>query len=186
MQRDYQLLKRRMNQKKVVEPRPGVFAPVDCWNKLGDRQRYLHVLRSMAAKHPDWVFCSFSAAVIQGLAVSKKQLRAIHIASPANHCGEAPTGVVRYRPSQLSVVTINGLKTTPEVETVFCCAARGGFSEGLIVADSFLRNNNMDSRQLYTQFLCIGKTDPAKHVRSELLATPTKDQRTVGNRKRAP
>lgn len=59
MQRDYQLLKRRMNQKKVVEPRPGVFAPVDCWNKLGDRQRYLHVLRSMAAKHPDWVFCSF-------------------------------------------------------------------------------------------------------------------------------
>lgn len=162
MQRDYQLLKRRMNQKKVVEPRPGVFAPVDCWNKLGDRQRYLHVLRSMAAKHPDWVFCSFSAAVIQGLAVSKKQLRAIHIASPANHCGEAPTGVVRYRPSQLSVVTINGLKTTPEVETVFCCAARGGFSEGLIVADSFLRNNNMDSRQLYTQFLCIGKNRPGK------------------------
>lgn len=89
MQRDYQLLKRRMNQKKVVEPRPGVFAPADCWNKLGDRQRYLHVLRSMAVKHPDWVFCSFSAAVIQGLAVSKKQLRAIHIASPANHCGEA-------------------------------------------------------------------------------------------------
>ena len=125
MQRDYQLLKRRMNQKKIVEPRPGAFAPVDCWNKLGDRQRYLHVLRSMAAKHPDWVFCSFSAAVIRDLTVSKKQLRVS--TSPSSQSlrrganWRGPLSSV-----SASVVTINGLKTTPEVETVFC-AARGGF-----------------------------------------------------------
>ena len=186
MQRDYQLLKSRMNQKKVVEPRPGVFAPVDCWNKLGDRQRYLHVLRSMAAKHPDWVFCSFSAAVIQGLAVSKSSfaqstspLQPNSLRRGANWRGPLSSVSALGRHRQWT-------KTTPEVETVFCCAARGGFSEGLIVADSFCETTTWIAGSCTPSFYASEKTDPAKHVRSELLATPTEDQRTVGNRKRAP
>lgn len=85
-QRDYQLLRRRKESGTVLEPFPRLFAPADFWGALGDRQRYLYAIRSMAEKHPDWIFSSFSAAVIHGLAVSKKQLKAVHINSPREHC----------------------------------------------------------------------------------------------------
>ncbi len=161
-QRDYQLLRRRKESGTVLEPFPRLFAPADFWGALGDRQRYLYAIRSMAEKHPDWIFSSFSAAVIHGLAVSKKQLKAVHINSPREHCGEAPAGIVRHRPSRPSYVIEGGVKTTPLMETLFTCAALGGFSEGLVVADSFLRNGKMDNVQMHEQFLDIGKNRPGK------------------------
>lgn len=161
-QRDYQLLRRRKEDGTVLEPFPRLFAPADFWGALGDRQRYLYAIRSMAEKHPDWIFSSFSAAVIHDLAVSKKQLQAVHINSPREHCGEAPAGIVRHRPSRPSYVVESGIKTTPIIETLFTCAALGGFSEGLVVADSFLRNGKMDNEQMRRQFLDIGKNRPGK------------------------
>ena len=161
-QRDYQLLRRRKEKGTVLEPFPRLFAPTDSWRALGDRQRYLYAIRSMAEKHPDWIFSSFSAAVIHGLAVSKKQLQTIHINSPRGHCGEAPAGIVRHRPNPPSYVIDGGNNTTPLIETLFTCAAVGGFSEGLVVADSFLRNGEMDNEQLRAQFLDIGKNRPGK------------------------
>lgn len=40
---------------------PGLYARPEYWSELKFRQRYLHRVRALAQKHPDWTFCSYTA-----------------------------------------------------------------------------------------------------------------------------
>ena len=85
------LLRRTAAEAKQIERRaeagsleavmPGLYARPEYWSELKFRQRYLHRVRALAQKHPDWTFCSYTAAVIYGLSVSHANLTHIHIAA---------------------------------------------------------------------------------------------------------
>ena len=48
----------------VVSPMPGLFARKTRWDELNRAQRHCEILRALAIIHPDWTFCSFSAACL--------------------------------------------------------------------------------------------------------------------------
>lgn len=54
----------------VVSPTPGLFARKARWDELSRAQRHVEIVRALAVAHPDWTFCSFSAARLLGLEVS--------------------------------------------------------------------------------------------------------------------
>ena len=68
---------------ELMRPRPRLYARVSYWNGLPRRSREEHILRGLAALHPDWTFCSASAALLHGLPVSYRQLKSAHILDPA-------------------------------------------------------------------------------------------------------
>ena len=57
-------IERRVAAGSLEAVMPGLYARPDYWSELKFRQRYLHRVRALAQKHPDWTFCSYTAAVI--------------------------------------------------------------------------------------------------------------------------
>lgn len=135
------VIARRIDEKQLVEVSPGLFARASYWENLKFRQRYLHQVRALALKHPNWTFCSFTAAVVHGLAVSHKNLGRIHIATPPT-CTDIPTSNIRrHRYANCGQTKELGLNVTPVEQTVVDCLLDTSFVEGLIIADSALREN---------------------------------------------
>lgn len=67
-------IERRVAAGSLEAVMPGLYARPEYWSELKFRQRYLHRVRALAQKHPDWTFCSYTAAVIYGLSVSHANL----------------------------------------------------------------------------------------------------------------
>ena len=59
----------RLCKDEIVEPVPGVFARRSRWQTLPVEERMLGVMRGLAERHPSWIFCGSSAALIHGLDV---------------------------------------------------------------------------------------------------------------------
>ncbi len=74
-------IERRVGAGSLEEVMPGAVCASGYWSELKFRERYLHRVRALAQKHPDWTFCSYTAAVIYGLSVSHANLTHIHIAA---------------------------------------------------------------------------------------------------------
>lgn len=132
---------RRVAAGQLKEVSPGLFARPSYWEQLKFRQRYLHRVRALASKHPGWTFCSFTAAVVHGLAVSHKNLARIHIAAPLT-CTDTPaSNIKRHRYSRYAQTKTLGINVTPIDQTIVDCLLETSFVEGLIIADSALREN---------------------------------------------
>ena len=132
---------RHVARKQLEEVSTGLFARPEYWKRLKFRQRYLHQVRALASKHPDWTFCSFTAAVVHGLAVSHMNLSRIHIATPLT-CTDTPaSNIKRHRYSHYTQTKALGITVTPVDQTVVDCLLETSFVEGLIIADSALREN---------------------------------------------
>lgn len=65
----------------IVSPMPGLFARKTRWKGLNRAQRHVEIVRALAVAHPDWTFCSFSAACLLGLEVSWRHLNVAHVCS---------------------------------------------------------------------------------------------------------
>ena len=61
----------------VVSLMPGLFARKTRWDELNRAQRHCEIIRALAIIHPDWTFCSFSAACLLGLEVSLQLDKAV-------------------------------------------------------------------------------------------------------------
>ena len=57
----------------VVSPMPGLFARKTRWDELNRAQRHCEIIRALAIIHPDWTFCSFSAACLLGLVATPER-----------------------------------------------------------------------------------------------------------------
>ena len=53
-------IERRAEAGSLEAVMPGLYARPEYWSELKFRQRYLHRVRALAQKHPDWTFCSIS------------------------------------------------------------------------------------------------------------------------------
>ena len=106
---------------ELVRPRPRLYARTSYWNGLPRRSREEHILRGLAALHPDWTFCSASAALLHGLPVSYRQLKSAHILDPASHTSCAGVTRHRQRSTQPSPARARGVRVTPLTDTIVDC-----------------------------------------------------------------
>ena len=73
-------LKRRVRKGTVMSPYKGLYALKDQWAEAEKSQQYKMIIATLAELYPSWVFCSFSAASMQGLEVPfTEMLSLIHI-----------------------------------------------------------------------------------------------------------
>lgn len=141
---------------ELVRVCPRVYARPSDWEELRPDARHLWLARTLQDKHPSWVFCGTTAALVHGLSVSYYQIDRIMLAvGPHGHSGRI--GILqRVETSASNVTAIDGLCVTPILQTVFDCMRWMPFSEGLVVADSALRAGLIERDQLIEYVLSRG------------------------------
>lgn len=133
---------------RVVSPLPGLYARLELWRGLKPPDRCLHLMRGLAALHPDWVFCGPSAALVRGLAVSWSELRRIHVVCGPRDGSRLGSRIVRRQIDAGEPEVVAGLRVTSLARTVYDCLSAMAFPDALAVADSALRTTGMGRRTL--------------------------------------
>lgn len=127
------------------------------WLSLQGHDLALHIIKALSAQHPDWVFCSTSAALLHGLDVPWELLDTIHITCPSGgnplHGDRLirhayPVGTLRYP---------KGVRTVEAREAVLECLCVNPFELSLGIVDSFLRLHRSSTCGLEAYFDVMGK-----------------------------
>lgn len=142
---------------EVTAPYPGLYARPQFWKELGRRAQAMAVLRSLALLHPDWVFCSFSAALVYGLYLSHRSLDYVHVCTTRRAHSRSSQWLCRHRVNRpVEVVVVDGVRVTSLPQTVLDCTVRAPLPECLGIVDSALRYYELDQEFLYRQVRGLG------------------------------
>lgn len=120
----------------IVSPMPGLFARETRWEELNRAQRHCEIIRTLAVAHPDWTFCSFSAACLLGLEVSWRHLNVVHICSATKPSARPGVRIQRHQIEPAGAANQAGISITPPIQTVTDCLLQTGFADGMPIADS--------------------------------------------------
>ena len=134
------LMNRALNG-KVTRVQPGYFARSAYWGGLDVQQRFAHVLRASAKRHPHIIFAGFAAAFAFGLDVPKDRL--MHV---------RPRDLVL--PVQCpDFIYLHGYRVSPLPHALFDCAGAMTFPESLALMDSAFRGyRGLGKANLLEQF----------------------------------
>lgn len=149
-------MRRRVLTGELIEPQPGCFARWITWSNMKVLPRYWYLLRAVATAYPECIFCHESAAVLHGLAVSYRDLSAVHVATSRRAHTRSSSLLRRHVIDGDLPVTIDGMRATSLNRTAFDCMRMRRFPQALAIADSALRTGRTDSEQLqaYMGALC--------------------------------
>lgn len=132
-------LARRHRLGTVVEFEKGYFLRTEVYEALSVRARVMYLIRAMSRRHPDWVFASFSAALVYGLQVSRELMGAIHLAvDPRASRRRRGHAVVCHAVEDDAASVVEGIRVTSLERTLLDCLCQTDFQNGLAVADSAL------------------------------------------------
>lgn len=127
---------------------PGLYARRAYWGGLKHRQRHMHQVRALAQKYPQATFCMYTAALVHGLSVSNRYLRKVHVLAPQSATSMGDAAMTRHRIKPGGQETVLGIPVTPLAQTIVDCLVASPFDEGLVIADSALREDCMTRREL--------------------------------------
>lgn len=107
----------------VVSPMPGLFAHKMRWDELNRAQRHCETIRALAIIHPDWTFCSFSAACLLGLEVSWRHLNVVHVCSATKPSARPDAHIQRHQIEPAGAIRRAGISVTPPIKRpqIACC-----------------------------------------------------------------
>lgn len=147
------VLLRRTEHGALASPRRGMFIDAGLWNSLSKRSKHLYIARTIASAISPDVFCGVTAAFAYGLAVTtngafRTDIDTINVAGNGGAHGCRYDGVRRFPLGEDGPWTAEGLTITSPARTVFDCARRLAFADGLAIADSALRANLLDKPSL--------------------------------------
>lgn len=147
-------LERRVERGQIASPFKGQFARREYWNELDQNERTLHIIRTLSAENPSWVFCFSSAALVHGMDVSHRLSGQIHIVASHSKRVEptfCPSVNSRHRVvrhafnlAEDDIVDIDGIRVTSLHRTVFDCTRLLSFPLALGIADSAMRILELD------------------------------------------
>ena len=115
----------------VVSPMPGLFARKTRWDELNRAQRHCEILRALAIIHPDWTFCSFSAACLLELEVSWRHLNVVHVCSATKPSARPGAHIQRHQIEPAGAILLSGISVTPPIQTATDCLLQTGFANGM-------------------------------------------------------
>lgn len=120
----------------IVSPMPGLFARKTRWDELNRAQRHCEIIRALAIIHPNWTFCSFSAACLLGLEVSWRHLNVVHVCSTTKPSARPGAHIQRHQIEPAGAMHRADISLTPPIQTVTDCLLQTGFADGMPIADS--------------------------------------------------
>lgn len=148
----------------LLELAPWIYARREYYERLSPKAREYQLIRSLSAKHPTWVFCGISAAVLHGLYVSYGDLRedervVVEVAGDRRLL-KYKLVQIRFRhlaPSPFVQTHVNGIPVTSVVDTVIECARSLPFPQALAVMDSALLYYDIHSADVARKVDALGK-----------------------------
>ena len=132
----------------IVSPMPGLFARLTRWEELNRAQRHVEIVRALAIQHPEWTFCSYSAACLLGLEVSWRHLNVVHACSETKPSARPGARIQRHRTEPAGAIDQGGISITPPIQTVTDCLLQTGFADGMPIADSAISKLGLTREQL--------------------------------------
>ena len=132
----------------IVSPMPGLFARLTRWEELNRAQRHVEIVRALAIQHPEWTFCSYSAACLLGLEVSWRHLNVVHVCSETKPSARPGARIQRHRTEPAGAIDQGGISITPPIQTVTDCLLQTGFADGMPIADSAISKLGLTREQL--------------------------------------
>lgn len=146
-------LVRRVKKGEVVSPSKGLYARAEFWHGLKRDDQMRCLVRGLRQKHPNWVFCGPTAALMYGVDVSYSLLDGVYVATTRSAHGP-DEGIVRRRAvleegdlaSQVEVM--GGIPLTTPERTMFDSLRWADFARGLGIADSALREGIVGKDEL--------------------------------------
>lgn len=133
-------LSRRYTAGEIARPFPGVYARSAYLDAMNPLARTLSLARTVSRLHPDWVFCSFTAALAYGLYVPYEKLDRLHVCTTRRAHSRSSSHLERHRVNgPIAVRLVNGIRVTSLAQTVFECTRRSPLGVGLGVVDAALR-----------------------------------------------
>lgn len=146
-------LLKRTKSGTIHSPRRGMFVDADLWSTLSVRDRHLFVARTIAPRISPNIFCGVTAAFAYGLSVTTASAfgtdtKTIAVAGNGGAHGCKYAGIRWYPLGSDHPWKADGLDVTSPGRTVFDCARRLSFPDGLAIADSALRAGLLDRASL--------------------------------------
>ncbi|NEG78250.1 hypothetical protein [Bifidobacterium avesanii] len=133
------VLRYRAERRQLIAVRPDLFARPAYWSALPYAERILHILRTVAAAHPDRVLAQVSAAAVWGLSETYRLHDRVHFATDLrSHSRDHGYFTFHHVPG-LTVAVRDGLRITTLVQTVFDCARMMSFPQALAIGDAAMR-----------------------------------------------
>ncbi len=132
----------------IVSPMPGLFARKTHWEEINRAQRHVEIVRALAMQHPEWTFCSYSAARLLGLEVSWRHLGVVHVCSATKPSARPAARIQRHQTEPAGAINQNGISITPSIQTVTDCLLQTGFADGMPIADSAISKLGLTREQL--------------------------------------
>lgn len=154
----------------VVSPLPGLFARKARWEELNRAQRHCEIIRALAIAHPDWTFCSYSAACLLGLEVSWRHLNVVHLCSSTKPSARPGTRIQRHQIEPVGAIDQGGISITPPIQTVTDCLLQTGFANGMPIADSAISKLGLTRGRLMEE---VEKRAGARNGRAVATALTT-------------
>lgn len=152
---DAAALKRLSGRGGVIAPMPGLYVRARYWDSLAFEMRARHLIRSLSAKHPSWIFTHGAAALIHGLEVPYGLLCPLRAISSAGkrYQGCSLLDLRRARqPEAGDICLVDGVRATAFWRTVVDCMLSASFAHALAIADSALRVSGMP-RDYFIEFV---------------------------------
>lgn len=156
-------LDRMVARKELVRPLSGLYANAALWCRIDENIKSLMIIRGLAKKHPSWVFCDMSAALLHGLWVSYNDSKQIHVVKPAGHKSTHDASIV-FHAMKVDFVEIGGVRATTLERTVFDCCRLHPVRSSLGVADAALRLTGQSNDWLLTAFQQFSRRSTGWHV----------------------
>lgn len=161
----------------VASPMPGLFARKMRWDELNRAQRHCEIIRALAIIHPDWTFCSFSAACLLGLEVSWRHLNVAHVCSSTKPSARPGAHVQRHQIEPADTVRRAGISLTPPIQTVTDCLLQTGFADGMPIADSAISKLGLAREQLMEEVEMRATARNGRAIRTALTTLRYADAR---------
>lgn len=157
-QTDAAALRHHVASGKLALPLPGCFARPSFLDSLSPKARMLTSIRTLARLHPNWVFCSFSAAVLHGLWISNRLIEPIHILRRGSHPFSTDL-ITRHNLSidEGEIIEREGIKMTCLSRTLMDCLRHSDLRTALPIVDSALHWNLVTAGELEAYFATRGK-----------------------------
>lgn len=168
-------LARRARAGKVVSPSKGLYARTEFWDGLKPDERMRCLVRGLHQKHPSWVFCGPTAALMYGADVSYALLDGVYVATTRGSHGP-DKGFVRRRavldeaPRASQVEVVGGIPLTTPNRTVYDCLRWTDFARGLGIADSALRAGIVEKESLEGYVRSLGARQGGREQALRALA----------------
>ncbi|KAB7788147.1 hypothetical protein F7D08_1184 [Bifidobacterium cebidarum] len=134
-------LRRRLQADELICPYKGIYVEKTYWSNLSREEQSQHTIRTLARRHPNWVFTGISAACIYNVEHSYAlHDGTVYIASSGGINGQDEPHLQRIYMQRIPVRKYRGMNvTSPERMLIDCTSLP--FAQSLAIYDSALRNN---------------------------------------------